>query len=472
MKPYDLIVIGSGAAGLTAAFTALGFGKKVLIVEKDRPGGECTWSGCVPSKALINEAKAVHTARKFADFEVDTSAVLTRVRAVSERIYQHETPEVLEKAGAEYLKGHARFVTSKAIEVDGQRYEGKRFILATGSSPLLPPIPGLDQVDYLTNENVFEQASLPGSLIVLGGGVISMELAQAMNRLGVQVTVVEMLPEVLGREEPEFAKLVRQKLEGEGVRFQLGTKAIGVEKTEAGIRLSTEANNQQGSLEAERLLVALGRSSNIKGLGLEDIGVKTDKGVVVDKHLQTSVKGIYACGDVAGPYLLSHMANYQGKIAAMNAILPINRSVNYDHTAWATFTDPEFARAGMTEAEARAAHGDSIRVYHYDFAKLDRAQTKAGDTGLIKLITSSRGKVLGAHILAERAGELIAEVQVMKTLGLNFAKLQKVIHPYPTYADALRQLSQQVLLDNIFQHPLVKLFRKTSTKSEPEAEKT
>ncbi|MHA7879214.1 MAG: dihydrolipoyl dehydrogenase family protein [Saccharospirillum sp.] len=471
MKPYDLIVIGSGAAGLTAAFTALGFGKKVLIVEKDRPGGECTWSGCVPSKALINEAKAVHSARRFAHFDIDTATILGRVRAVSERIYQHETPEVLEKAGAEYVKGQTRFVTRTSIEVEGQRYQAKRFILATGSSPLLPPIPGLDRVDFLTNENVFQQTALPASLMVLGGGVISMELAQAINRLGVDVTVVEMLPEVLGREEPEFARRVRETLEAEGVRFQLGTKATGVEQTASGVRLSTETDGQPGSLEAERILVALGRAPNVHGLGLDAIGVKTDKGVVVDRHLQTSVKGIYACGDIAGPYLLSHMANYQGKIAAMNAVLPVRRSVNYDHTAWATFTDPEFARAGLTEAEARARYGDRIRVYHYDFAKLDRAQTKAGDGGFIKLITNHKGKVLGAHILAERAGELIAEVQVMKTLGLNFAKLQKVIHPYPTYADALRQLSQQVLLDNIFQHPLVKLFRKSSEKSEPEAKK-
>jgi pyruvate/2-oxoglutarate dehydrogenase complex dihydrolipoamide dehydrogenase (E3) component len=274
------------------------------------------------------------------------------------------------------------------------------------------------------------------------------------------------MPEVMFREEPEFSAIIRQKLTDEGVEFHIGTKAVGVEKTDTGIRLMTEKGNEKGNLDAEKILVALGRSPNIGSLNLDAAGIEYDRGVKVNQHLQTTAKGVYACGDVAGPYLLSHMANFQGKIATMNALLPINRKANYEHVAWSTFTDPEFARAGLTEAEAREKHGDSIRVYHYDFAeKLDRAKTKAGDMGKIKLITSSRGKVLGAHIIGERAGELIAEVQVMKTLGLNFAKLQGVIHPYPTYADSLRQIAQQVFLDNLMLHPVVKFFRGLGKKS-------
>jgi pyruvate/2-oxoglutarate dehydrogenase complex dihydrolipoamide dehydrogenase (E3) component len=460
MKTYDLIVIGSGAAGLTSAFTALGFGKKVLIIEKHKPGGECTWSGCVPSKGLINQAKDVHIAKKFADITVDSAKILREVRGVSEAIYEHETPEVLEKAGAVFVQGEAKFVSSKVLQVGNTQYTGKRIMIATGSSPMVPPIPGLHDVPFLTNDNFFEQESLPNSIIVLGAGAIGMELSQAMNRLGVDVTVVEMMPEVMFREEPEFSAIIRQKLTDEGVNFHIGTKAVGVEKTEQGIRLLTEKDEQKGTLEAEAILVALGRSPNIGSLNLDAAGIEYDRGIKVNDHLQTTAKGVYACGDVAGPYLLSHMANFQGKIATMNALLPINRKANYEHVAWSTFTDPEFARAGLTEAEAREKHGDSIRVYHYDFAeKLDRAKTKAGDMGKIKLITSSRGKVLGAHIIGERAGELIAEVQVMKTLGLNFAKLQGVIHPYPTYADSLRQIAQQVFLDNLLLHPVVKFFR-------------
>jgi pyruvate/2-oxoglutarate dehydrogenase complex dihydrolipoamide dehydrogenase (E3) component len=470
MKKFDLIVIGSGAAGLTAAFTALGFGKKVLIVEKHKPGGECTWSGCVPSKGLINRAKDVHIARKFADFSIDSEQIMKDVRAVSEGIYEHETPEVLEKAGAVFVHGEASFVSGHVIQVGNDQYQGKRIMIATGSSPMVPPIPGLDTVPYLTNDNFFEQVTLPKSIIVLGAGAIGMELSQAMNRLGVDVTVVEMMPEVMFREEPEFAAIIREKLSSEGVTFHIETKAVGVEKTDQGIRLLTEKGDDHRSIEAETLLVALGRSPNIGGLNLNAVGIATERGITVDAHLQTTVKGVYACGDVAGPYLLSHMANFQAKIATMNALLPIKRKANYQHVAWSTFTDPEFARAGLTEAEAREQFGDSIRVYHYDMAeKLDRAKTKAGDMGRIKLITSSRGKVLGAHIIGERAGELIAEVQVMKTLGLNFAKLQGVIHPYPTYADALRQIAQQVFLDNLLQHPVVKFFRGLGGKKESSA---
>lgn len=460
MTSFDLIVIGSGAAGLTAAFTALGFGKKVLIIEKDRPGGECTWSGCVPSKSLINQAKSIHNAKKFAQFDTDLPSILNEVRATSERIYTHETPEVLEKAGAVFVQGSAQFIDRKTVQVAEQQYRAKRIIIATGSSPMVPAIDGLNDLPFLTNENFFQQQTLPRSIIVLGAGAIGMELSQSMVRLGVEVQVVEMMPEVMFREEPEFAAIIREKLSAEGVQFALNTKAVKVEKTANGVRLVGEKDGTAVAFEAESILVALGRSPNIQNLGLENAGIQTERGIVVDAYLQTTAKGVYACGDVAGPYLLSHMANYQAKLATMNALLPIKRRANYQHVAWTTFTDPEFARAGLTEQEARELHGDSIRVYHYDFDKLDRAQTKAGDFGRIKLIVNRKGKVLGAHIIAERAGELIAEVQVLKALNLNFGKLQGVIHPYPTYADALRQLAQRVFLDNLLHHPVVKLFKK------------
>jgi len=465
MRAFDLIVIGSGAGGLTSAFTALGFGKKVLIIEKHKSGGECTWSGCIPSKGLINEAKDVHIARKFTEINVDSTEILKRVRGISEGIYEHETPEVLEKAGAVFVHGAAQFVSAKVISVNGEEFKGKKVMIATGSSPMVPPIPGLESIPFLTNDNFFEQMSLPSSIIVLGAGAIGMELSQAMNRLGVDVTVVEMMSEVMFREEPEFSKIIREKLSDEGVKFYLNAKACKFEKSDIGIRIFAEKDGHPLELEAEALLVALGRSPNLAGLNLESVGIETDRGIKVDRYLQTTAKGVYACGDVAGPYLLSHMANFQGKIATMNALLPIKRKVSYEHVAWSTFTDPEFARAGLTESEAREKHGDSIQVYHYDFNKLDRAKTKSGDMGRIKLITNRKGRVLGAHIIGERAGELIAEVQVMKTLGLNFAKLQGVIHPYPTYSDALRQIAQQVFLDILMNHPLVRFFRSFSSKT-------
>ena len=461
MDKFDLIVIGAGAAGLTAAFTGLGFGKRVLIVEKDQPGGECTWSGCVPSKGLINRAKDIHTASKFAHVNIDTASILEEVRGVSEAIYKHETPEVLEEAGAVFVQGEASFVSPRTIQVGSTRYQGKRIVIATGSNPLVPPIPGLKDVPFLTNETFFTQTELPKSMIVLGAGAIGMELAQAMNRLGTRVKVVEMMPEVMFREEPEFAELIRNVLTDEGVEFYMGVQAVGVEKNEQGICLRTEQDGVQSQVEADALLLALGRNANIGQLNVGVAGIEVDRVITVDAHLQTTAKGVYACGDVAGPYQLSHMANFQAKIATMNALLPmINRKVKYDHVAWTTFTDPEFARAGMTEEEARGHFGDAIRVFHYDFAeKLDRAKTKKGDLGRIKLITR-KGKLLGAHIIGERAGELISEVQVLKTLGLKFSKLQSVIHPYPTYSDSLRQMAQQVFIDNLVNHPMVRLLKR------------
>lgn len=465
MKQYDLVVIGSGAAGLTSGFTAAGFGKKVLMVDKALPGGECTWSGCIPSKALINQAKNVHAAKKLgAAVQLDGAAIFEQVRGVSEHVYTHETPEVLAKAGIDFLQGAATFVDAHSIEVaassGNERVTAKKFMIATGSSPLVPPIPGLADVPFLTNESLFQLTELPKSLTILGGGVIALEMAQSFNRLGTQVTVVEMQSEVLPLEEPEMAAMLRELLEKEGVHFKLSSKAVSVAQSGTSIDVTVEHDGAQQVLSAEKLLVALGRSPNSKGMGLESIGVDVDRFVKVNAKLQTSLPHIYAFGDVAGPYLLSHMANYQGKLATMNALLPFKRKANYEHVTWTTFTDPEFARAGLTEAQAREQYGDSIRVYRYSFDKLDRAHTKKDDFGQIKLIIGKGNKVLGAHIIAERAGELISQVQTMKTLGIPFSKLQKVIHPYPTYADALRQLSQTVFLDGIFQHPVVKLFKK------------
>lgn len=458
MTHFDLIIIGSGAAGLTAAFTALGLKRKVLIVEKDRPGGECTWSGCIPSKALINCANEIQAAKKYSDLTIDTAAIMRSVRKVREAVYQHETPAALIAAGATYVQGEATFESARVVRVNSQRYCAKRIIIATGSRPLVPAIEGLAELPYLTNDNFFEQQDLPKSIIILGGGAIGMELAQAMTRLGVKVSLVEMKAEVLPREEPEMAAMLRRSLTQERVEFHLGCKAVSAGQTDAGIALVVEKAGKTFSLAAEKLLLALGRRVPTAELNLAAAGIETKGGIVVNPQLETTAKGVYACGDCVGPYQLSHMANFQGKIATLNALFPLRRKANYRHVAWTVFTDPEFARAGMTEVEARAAHGDRIRIFHYDLAKqLDRAKTKAGDHGHIKLITLN-GRVLGAHILCQRAGELIAEVQVMKTFGLKFGKLQSVIHPYPTYADALRQLAQQVYIDGLINHPLVKMF--------------
>lgn len=462
MKQYDVIVIGAGSGGLTVAFTAVGFGKKVLLIDKSKPGGECTWSGCVPSKALINEAKKVHGVKKYVpDYDYDTKQALDHVKAVREGIYAHEDPETLNKAGIDFVMAEASFIDRTTIKADDETYSAKKIFISTGSSPFVPPIDGLEQVSYLTNDSIFELERLPKSIIVLGGGAIGVELSQAMSRLGVKVELVEMMSTIMFREEISHVERLQEILADEGVQLHTGSKAVQVEKLEDTIVLTYEKDGITNQVKGEQLLVAIGRKPNISGLNLEGVGIKYERrGIQVNNYLQTSISNVYAVGDVVGPYQFSHMANVQGILATQNALLPIKRKVNYDHTAWVTFTEPELARAGMTEAEARDKYGDSIRVYDYDFNDLDRTRTKGHSKEMMKVILNAKGKVLGTSILSDRAGEMIGEIQVLKTMGHNFSKMGKVIHPYPTYSEVFSKIGKKVMVDNLLNNPIVKMFRK------------
>ena len=462
MKQYYIVIIGSGSGGLTSAYTALGFGKKVLIINKGLPGGECTWSGCIPSKALINEAKKVHTARQVVgNLEYKTEKAMDRVKSVIAKVYEGESIEKLKEDGIDFIEGHARFTSPNEVMVSGQRIRSNKFVIATGSSPLKPPIAGIETTPHLDNESLFQLKSLPKSIIILGGGAIGIEMAQAMNRLGVKVDLVEMADRILFREEAVYSQRLSEILTDEGVGIHVGTKAVGMAKTKGIVNLEVEKNGQKSTIQADEILLAIGRTPNLHNLGLEEAGIKYDKKrIIVNDYMQTSQKHIYAVGDVAGPYLFSHMANVQGIQAIQNAFLPIKRKVKDKHVAWTTFSEPELARAGMTEAEARDKYGDSIRVYDFDFDHLDRAMTKGDSKEGVKIILDAKGKVLGASILAERAGEMISEVQLLKTMNKNFASLAGVIHPYPTYGEVFNKIAKKVAVDNILNNPVVKLFRK------------
>ena len=458
MTTFDVIVVGAGAAGLTAAFTANGLGKKVLLIDHSAPGGECTWSGCIPSKALIQLAKEAHIATALGAPAPDTEIIMNRVREASQVIYQHETPQVIADSGVTFMRGMAVFKSSHEISIGKQVIRGKKFILATGSRPAIPPIPGLKTIPYLTNDSFFQQQSLPQSMVILGAGAMAIELGQALVRLGVRVTLIEMMPQILSREEPTFAAAIRDRLEAEGVSIHCNQRVVSVAKTASGVAVSTEVDGQPQVHYANQLFLATGRQAVIEGLALENANIDTSKGLQVNAYLQTQKRHIYACGDIVGPYQLSHMANFQAKLAARNAVIPLRKKVDYQHVCWATFCDPEFARAGLTEQEARQQYG-RVRVYHYDLARLDRARIRSANPGMIKIILDRKGYLLGAHILGERAGELIAQIQTLKTLNIPFTQLQQVIHPYPTYADALRQLSQQVWIDDIQRNVAVRLVK-------------
>ncbi len=463
MNHYDIVVIGAGAGGITAAVNGVGLGKKVLLVERNKAGGECTWSGCVPSKALINEARAAYTLRqRVPNYVYDTRLALEHARTVREEVYRHEDPETLEKMGIVWMQGEASFIDRRRLKIGDTEVSARKIIISTGSAPFIPPIPGLNEVDYLSNETIFELERFPESIIVLGGGAIGIELAQAMNRMGVRVKLIEMMPSILFREEMDMVHPLQEKIRAEGVELYLGAKAAKVEQSSAGIKLTYERDGKTDSIKAQAILAAVGRKPNVEALNLEAGGIRYERrGIIVNRKMQTSAAGVYALGDVTGPYQFSHMANYQAITAALNAVLPINMSVNYDHVAWVTFTEPELARAGFTEADARERYGDKIRVYNFDMNNLDRTRTKGPSIERVKLILNSSAKVLGASILADRAGEMISELQVIKALGIRYGKLSGIIHPYPCYAEVFQKLGKTVKVDSLLNNPIVKLFRRS-----------
>jgi pyruvate/2-oxoglutarate dehydrogenase complex dihydrolipoamide dehydrogenase (E3) component len=472
-QTFDFIILGGGGAGITAAMLAHGLGKKVALIDKKRFGGECTWSGCVPSKSLLHAARVANTVRNIEScglsaggaINILSDGVLSSVRKTIAEIYEDEKPEVFEKLGITAMENaHARFVDPRTIEVEGKTLRASKFLIATGSSPLVPPVNGLASVPYYTNENIFSLETLPRSIIIMGGGPIGIELAQAMNRLGVFVTVIEMAPAILIREDAELSTRLADMLAKEGVRLLTGAKVLGAENPE-NPTLVYEKDGKSEKISAGALLVAAGRKPNIEGLGLETIGLAHDRrGIAVDKHLQTSIKTIYAAGDVVGPYQFSHIANYQAILAASNALLPVRRSVNYDAVPWCTFTDPELARSGLTEAEAREKYGTRIRVYRAEYARLDRARTEHATGGLAKFVCHANGKILGVHVLGERAGEVMHEAHAARTLGIPLYRLDKVIHTYPTYSELTRMAARQAYIDRIQSNPLIrfiKLFRRS-----------
>jgi pyruvate/2-oxoglutarate dehydrogenase complex dihydrolipoamide dehydrogenase (E3) component len=470
MYDYDFIIIGSGSAGLTCAFTVKGFNKTVLLVEKNKSGGECTWSGCIPSKALINLAKEINIAKKYSDFHIDTSEIMEKVRKVREKIYQRENPDVLKDADIDYIRGSAKFIDKHTLNINDNEYSSKNIIIATGSSPLVPPIEGLDEVAYLTNETFFELEKLPQSLTILGGGAIGIELAQALNRLGVKVTVIEMMASILAKEDPEFVEELSKTLEEEGVRLLTKTKAVRVEEKDGMSIVHTEKYGVFSNIVSESLLVAVGRKANTEDLGLDSVGIiYSNKGIEVNKYLQTAQHNVFAVGDAVGPYQFSHMANYQGILAVQNALFPIKRGVDYSNVAWCTFTEPELAHAGLTEEEAKEKY-EHLKIYTLTEKDLDRATLKYGDIFRIKVICddSKENHVVGAHILAERAGDLISDVQILKTHNMPLHNLSNVIYPYPTYAEVFNKLGKKAYVNKVLSNPFINMINNIKKKDTKE----
>lgn len=442
---FDLVVIGGGTAGLVTAAGAAGLGARVALVERDRLGGDCLWTGCVPSKALIGSARIARAFREAGAFglrprdpEPDGARVLESVREVRARIQPHDDPARFRAMGVEVVEGAARFLSPSEIAVDGgRRLRGRRFVIATGSRPAVPPIEGLEETGYFTNETAFDRASLPSSVAIIGGGPIGVEFAQAYRRLGVEVTVLEMADRLLPREEPELSARLTERLEAEGVRAHTGSAVTRVARREGRAVLAPEGGQE---VEAAEILVATGRRPNVEGLGLEEAGVRVGpEGIEVDDRLRTSRRHIFAAGDVTGGLLFTHIADHEARTVVQNALFPIRARISYDAVPWCTFTEPELAHVGWTEEEARERHGDAVEAHLYDVGELDRAIADRAAVGLVKLVVGRRGRLLGGHILASGAGTMIVELALAMKHGVPVGELSKLVHPYPTMSEAVRR---------------------------------
>lgn len=445
----NLIAIGAGAGGLVTTYIGAAVKAKVTLIEKHKMGGDCLNTGCVPSKALIRAGHAVHEIKRSQEFgvtagepSVDFQQVMGRVHKVIADIEPHDSVERYTKLGVECIEGEAKILSPWEVEVNGQRLTTRNIVIATGARPLVPGIPGLQEVSYLTSDNVWELQEQPKKLLVLGGGPIGSELAQSFSRLGTDVTLVEMADQLLIREDADAAELVVKGLKEDGVNILLGHKATRFEKDGDIQRAYLEHNGEEVVIEFDYVMLALGRVANTKGFGLEDIGVElTERGTVkVNEYLQTNYPNIFAVGDVAGPFQLTHAAGHQAWYAAVNALFGDFKKFKADYSVMpaATYTAPEVARVGINEKEA-IAQGIEYEVAHYGIDDLDRAIADGEDHGFIKVITpKGKDKILGATIVGSHAGDLLAEFTLAMRHGLGLNKILGTVHPYPTMSEATK----------------------------------
>lgn len=453
----DLCVIGGGAAGLTTAAVAGQLGARTVLIERAQMGGECLNTGCVPSKALLAAAKAAQNVRASRRFgvvsgepSIDFAAVHRHLRDVIAAIAPHDSAERFEGLGVEVIRGDARFVGRRRIIAGNRAIEARRVVIATGSEPSIPPIPGIEGIPYFTNETIFDSTGLPEHLLVIGGGAVGIELAQALRRLGAAVTIVEAA-NALPRDDPELAGVLLEVLAAEGVAVHQQTKLLSVESNGTGIALNLAAAGRQSRITGSHLLVAAGRKPRTGSLDLDRAGVEHDgKGVIVDRRLRTTARGVYAIGDVIDGPRFTHVAGYQAGIVIRNALFRLPAKVDYAALPWVTYTDPELAQVGSTELEARRLHGDGITVVRLPLAQNDRAQTERDTTGAVKVVAHRNGRILGASILSPHAGELSHLWVVAIEQGLKLKDVAGMLAPYPTWGEANKMAASEFYKPRLF----------------------
>jgi len=463
---FDIGVIGGGAAGLTVTSGSAQLGAKTLLIEKeDALGGDCLHFGCVPSKTLIKSAHVYHQMKHSQKFglpavdvpPVDFREISKRIKSVIDTIQKHDSEERFCSLGAQVEFGRPEFVDAHSIRLNGTSYSAKRWVIATGSSPVAAPIKGLAQTNYITNREIFYLDRLPESMIVLGGGPIGCEMGQAFNRLGSEVHIVDLAGQILGKEDKDMADMVMNVMKDEGVSFHLNASVEEV--VDHGSSKEVVLKNTAGEttrLSAETILVALGRKPNIEGLGLDGIGVESHRrGIKVDNRLRTTQKHIFAAGDVAGGYQFTHAAGYEGGIVVSNAIFRLPRKTDYTFFPWCTYTDPPLGSIGMNETMAKAS-GIDYAVWTEAFKDNDRSLAEGEQTGLIKLILNEKEKPIGVQILGPSAGDLLAEWVAVLNGKVKLSTLAAAVHPYPTIGEINKKVTGTYFSPKIFSEKVKK----------------
>jgi pyruvate/2-oxoglutarate dehydrogenase complex dihydrolipoamide dehydrogenase (E3) component len=457
---YDIGIIGGGAAGLTVASGAAQLGAKTLLIEQEPAlGGDCLHYGCVPSKTLIKSARMYHAIKNARAYglptvdvpPVDFRKVADRIRSVVAAIQKHDSVERFCGLGALVKFGAARFTDDRTVELDGRPHTAKTWVIATGSSPVVPPIDGLRETDHLTNREIFYLDKLPASMTVLGGGSIGIEMAQAFSRLGSRVTVVDMSSQILGKEDKDMADTVMAVLANDGVTFHLNATVIRVR--EAGAQKAVVIKTAEGAeqtLHSEAILVAIGRTPNVNGLGLEAAGVDASRGgITVDHRLRTSRSHIYAAGDVNGGYQFTHAAGYEGGIVIANAVFRLPRKADYTYLPWCTYTDPELASIGMNEKAAQT-QGIDYAVWTEAFKDNDRSLAEGERIGVVKMLLDEKEKPIGVQILGPHAGDLMSEWVAVLNGKMKLSTLASAVHPYPTLGEINKRVAGSYLAPKIF----------------------
>lgn len=437
----DICVIGAGSAGLSVAAGAAAFGVPVVLIEKGLMGGDCLNHGCVPSKALIAAARHAHAVREAAAFGitageplVDFEKVHAHVQDVIASIAPHDSAERFTALGVHVIRSEARFVDADTVVAGDTLIHARRFVIATGSSPVIPPIPGLADLGYLTNETLFDLKRCPDHLLLIGAGPMGLEMAQAHRRLGARVTVIEAATALAG-DEPELARILVERLRGEGIALLENTRIVSAEKTADGMRLKCESGEGLLVVEGSDLLVATGRRANSAGLGLEAAGIRqTASGIAVNDRMRTSNRRVYAIGDVAGGLQFTHAANYHASLVLREILFRVPARENRAIVPRVTFTDPEIASVGLSEAEARRRHG-KVEILRWLYRENDRARTERATTGLIRIIAGRRGRILGVGIVGAGAGEMIHLWSMALSSGRRLKHMRDYVGPYPTMTE-------------------------------------